>query len=148
MLPALNSDGNLPPGVHHVADWQEFSQVYGTTPHRRHLLTGLTAALKVLKAAGCATVYIDGSFVTSKSTPSDFDACWETRNVDPSLLDPVFLTFDRGRATQKAKYGGEFFPASAAANRGGDTYLNFFQQDKSTGQSKGIVAVNLQTVTL
>ena len=59
--------------------------------------------LENLKAAGCRTVYVDGSFVTSKELPNDYDACWEEAGVDPETLDPVLLTFDAGRATQKAK---------------------------------------------
>ena len=56
--------------------------------------------------AGCRTVYLNGSFVTSKTFPNDYDACWEEAGVDPAALDPVLLTFDPGRATQKAKYMG------------------------------------------
>lgn len=76
------------------------------------------------------------------------DGCWETAGVDPSKLDPTLLTFDNKRAAQKAKYGGEFFPASAIANRAGDTYLSFFQNDKATGNPKGIVGVDLTIVTI
>ena len=36
-------------------------------------------------------------------------------DVDPELLDPVLLTFDAGRRTQKAKYFGELFPAEMDA---------------------------------
>ena len=68
--------------------------------------------------------------------------------VDPDKLDAVLLTFDPGRAAQKAKYGGELFPASFAANSAGDTFLDFFQKDKSTGQPKGIVAIDLVTINL
>ncbi|MYC08219.1 MAG: helix-turn-helix domain-containing protein [Chloroflexi bacterium] len=63
-------------------------------------------ALENLRDAGCQTAYIDGSFGTDKEHPNDYDACWEEAGVDPYLLDPVLLTFDLGRATQKAKYLG------------------------------------------
>ena len=69
-------------------------------------MTGLKDVMTNLKDAGCRTVYIDGSFVTGKEIPGDFDACWEEEGVDPIILDPVLLTFDAGRATQKAKYHG------------------------------------------
>lgn len=29
--------------------------------------------------------YLDGSFVTSKDTPGDFDGCWEEANVTSTL---------------------------------------------------------------
>jgi len=116
---------------------------FGNTPWRRDLLTGLRAGLTSLRAAGCLTVYIDGSFVTGKDIPGDFDACWDIAGVDPTLLDPVLLTFADGRAAQKAKYLGEFFPSVADANPEGDAFLDFFQIDKETGEPKGIIALEL-----
>lgn len=88
--------------------------------------------------------YIDGSFVTAKVVPADYDACWEITNVDPTRLDPVLLTFDPGRAIQKAKYFGELFPASATEAGSGRTFLDFQQIDKETGDAKGIVALDLR----
>ena len=107
-------------------------------------MIGLKAALEDLKGAGCRTVYVNGSFVTSKESPNDYDGCWEETSVDPSLLDPVLLTFDRGRATQKSKYLGELFPASITADTGGLSFLEFFQTDKDTGEPKGIIAIDLE----
>src|SRR5688500_10638 len=83
---------------------------YGSTPHRLALLSGLKAAVDALRAAGCRRAYIDGSFVTAKARPADFDACWEVDGVDLARLDPVLMTFAQRRAAQKQKYGGELFP--------------------------------------
>ena len=101
----------------------------------------MTGAL--LRARSCRTVYVDGSFVTSKELPNDYDACWEEAGVDPETLDPVLLTFDAGRATQKARYFGESFPASVTADPEGLSFLEFFWTDKETGEAKGIVAIDL-----
>ena len=109
-------------------------------------MTGFKAALENLKRAGCRTVYLNGSFVTNKSVPNDYDACWEEAGVDPTVLDPVLLTFDPGRAAQKAKYMGELFPVSIVADTEGLSFLEFFQTDKSTGRPKGIVAINLGSI--
>ena len=106
-------------------------------------MAGLRAALENLKGAGCRTVYINGSFVTRKRVPNDFDVCWEEDGVDPVALDPVLLTFDPGRTTQKAKYWGKLFPASVISSAGGLSFLEFFQTDKETGKPKGIVAIDL-----
>ncbi len=96
-----------------------------------------------LKNAGCPIVYVNGSFVTAKEVPNDFDACWEETGVDPTVLDPVLLTFDPGRVTQKAKYLGELFPASAIASGDSFSFLEFFQTDKETGSPKGIISKDL-----
>ena len=143
MIPPFDPvTGNLPPGIH-VADWAEFTARFDTTPHRLRLLAGLKAALDALRIAGCHRAYIDGSFVTAKQVPGDFDGCWDVHGVDPLLLDPVLLSFANRRAAQKAKYGGELFLAHAMADPAGTRFLAFFQRDKQTGQPKGIVAIDI-----
>ncbi len=127
-------------------DWQEFSARFGTTTWRKELLRGLRLALDALKKAGCKVVYIDGSFVSNKPNPGDYDACWDPQGVDPSLLDAVLLTFDSGRASQKAKYRGELFIAWQSADRMGTAFFEFFQIDKDTGATKGIVAIDLEVL--
>jgi hypothetical protein len=92
------------------------------------------------------TVYIDGSFVTSKDFPGDFDGCWDVTAVDVAKLDPVLLDFNNGRAAQKARFLGELFPAQLPAGLGGRTFLEFFQVDKSTGMEKGIVVIDLRSL--
>lgn len=143
MIPDFESDGLLPPGIH-WATWQEIFDRFGTNEHRKALLTGLNEALNSLKTAGCETVYVDGSFVTSKETPGDFDACWDPANVDPRRLDPVLLRFEPGRATQKTKYGGELFISTMRNGNPGPVMLEFFQNDKDSGKRKGIVAIDLR----
>ena len=89
---------------------------FGHTPWRRQLLTGMLDAFRLLKIAGCARAYVDGSFVTAKQEPGDFDACWDAEGVDFDLVDERLLTFDHGRATQKAAFLGELFIADARAD--------------------------------
>src|SRR5260370_34264859 len=114
MVPGFDKDGNLPPGEHECM-WAELVARFGQTAHRQRLLTGLKAALDSLKAAGCARAYVDGSFVTAKVAPRDFDGCWDVAGVDPTRLDPILLTFANSRLAQKIKYNGELFPAQLVA---------------------------------
>jgi hypothetical protein len=144
VIPPFNAaSGHLPPGVHE-ADWGEFVARYGATSHRLALLAGLKAAIDALRAAGCRRVYVDGSFVTAKAAPADFDACWEAEGVDLARLDPVLMTFANRRAAQKRQYGGELFPADWPADAAGTNFLRFFQRDRDSGQAKGIVAIDLE----
>lgn len=146
MIPALSESGYLPPGVH-PATWSELEKRFGTSPHRRLLLSGLLSACSILSAVGCETIYLDGSFVSSKPVPGDFDVLWDPHGVDIlalSRLEPVFLEFGSSRAAQKAKYLGEFFPATMTEGGTGRTFLDFFQTAKDTGEPKGIVALNLR----
>ncbi|MGH2879026.1 MAG: DUF6932 family protein [Solirubrobacteraceae bacterium] len=71
MIPEFDERGNLPSGIHH-ATWTEIVTRYATTVHRRELLDGLLDALRSLKIAGCRTAYLDGSFVTAKTTFLDY----------------------------------------------------------------------------
>lgn len=142
MIPSFDERGNLPPGTY-PATWDEIVERYATNERREQLLDGLRAAIESLRDAGCSRVYLDGSFVTTKDVPGDFDACWEASRVDPGLLDPVLLDFSNHRAAQKAKYGGELFPAGVAAESRGTRFIDYFQRDRLTGAAKGIVAIDL-----
>jgi hypothetical protein len=114
VIPEFEAAGNLPAGIHD-ATWNEFATRYGTRAHRRRLLDGLRRALESLRDAGCAQAYINGSFVTAKDEPGDFDACWEVANVDSQLLDPVLLDFSDRRRAQKAKFRRRAIPRGAAS---------------------------------
>jgi hypothetical protein len=142
MIPELDERGNLPPGIHY-ATWTEIVTRYATSSHRRDLVDGLLDALRSLKTAGCTTAYLDGSFITVKAHPDDFDACWEPASVVPDHLDPELQEFSDKRAAQKARYGGELCPANWAADPSGTTYFEYFQRDPITRQPKGIIAIDL-----
>ncbi|MFT5042887.1 MAG: hypothetical protein ACI8TX_003880 [Hyphomicrobiaceae bacterium] len=136
---------HLPPGVH-TATWREIVARFGTNDTRSVILEGLRQALQALKQAGCRRVWIDGSFVTSKELPGDFDGCWDHSGVDFSLLDPVLLDFGGRREAQKAKFKGELFLAENPADGMGRLFLEFFQSDRD-GHSKGIIQINLEDFT-
>ena len=54
----------------------------------------------------------------------------------------MFFDFKNKRAAQKARFKGELFLAHGIAAPG-FTFLQFFQRDKNSGKSKGIVALDL-----
>jgi hypothetical protein len=140
--------GHLPPGIHE-ASWDEIAALFGYTAHRRHLLEGLRKVLLALKEAGCRRVYIDGSFVTAKEHPADFDGCWEVQGVDVDVLShraPALLSFRERRKAQKEAYGGEMFLAHMPADPFGTRFVDFFQQDRD-GNAKGIIAIDLRDLS-
>jgi hypothetical protein len=142
LIPEFIAGGLLPQGIH-PATLEEVLERFGGNERREQLLTGLVEALRLLRAAGCRRVYINGSFVTSKERPNDIDVCWDIEGVDPDALDPVFFDFDDGRAAQKARFGAEFFPAQVPEGVTGRTFLEFFQVDRQTGEPKGIIELRL-----
>ena len=134
----------LPPGVHQ-ASLQDVEESFATNSWRRELFDGLVEASLLLKSAGCSLIYLDGSYVSAKPKPGDYDACWDHEGVDPYKLDPVFLIFNDGRAAQKAAFKGEFFPAAMTNTETGPTFIDFFQVDRFTGTKKGILSISLTT---
>lgn len=145
MIPELTDIGSpwpvLPPGEHD-ATLDDIQQVFAQTPQRKQLFEGLKRGVEALRHAGCRKVYVDGSFVTGKPEPGDYDACWDTAGVDDTKLDRVLLDFTNRRRRQKKKFMGEFFPSAALAD-GQRTFVAYFQKDRYTDKPKGIIRVRL-----
>jgi hypothetical protein len=146
MIPPFAPDGNLPPGIH-WATWEEIIARFGWNEHRRTLLQGLRRALDELRAAGCRTLYVNGSFVTNKRAPGDFDACWDSAGVIRKLLPATIVAYDVARRGMRATYGGEIFVADDPADLYGTSFLDYFQFDKYTDEPKGILAIDLGSET-
>ena len=154
MIPEPNAEGNLPAGVHE-AEWPEIAARFGTTVTRRRLLSGLAEGLRLLMAAGCRRVWLDGSFVTASEValgrgPRDFDACWDIAGVDLSRLAlsaEEFFEFRPGHPGQKRRWSGEFFPVGGPVPPGGIDQVEFFQTDRAGG-AKGILLLSLDRALL
>lgn len=131
----------LPPGIH-PATLAEVATIFATNAKRRLLYDGLVLAATALRSAGCGKLYLDGSYVTAKSIPGDYDGCWDPAGMVRAKLDPVFLDFSNKRQAMKNRFGGEFFPSNAS-NTPTQTFLDFFQIEKFTGQAKGILLIVL-----
>jgi hypothetical protein len=143
MIPAFDEYGNLPPGMH-AATWEEIVDRFGRTPHRRRLLVGLGNALAALAVAGCRRVYLNGSFVTAKPQPIDYDGCWEIDGVDSTVIDSVFLGAD-SPARQTARYGGALYPVNALVDPGWEFMLDWFQHDRD-GNRKGLIVLDPRSI--
>jgi hypothetical protein len=142
MIPPFDASGRLPEGIH-PASWEEFAARFAWNNVRMRQFQGLKLAALSLAEAGCTRLYADGSYVTAKEEPGDFDACWDEEGVEQQLIDPVLLDFSNRRAAQQAKYRGATFPAHLVTDSG-ITVLEGQQMDYHTGQPKGIVVLNPQ----
>ena len=120
----------------------EVALAFATTPHRQWLFQGFQRVVEALRAAGCNSVFLDGSFTTGKPHPEDYDGCWDHMGMDFALLDPVLLDFSHKRAAQKRKFLGEMFPALSDSGPSG-TFLDFFQREKFSDEPKGIIRISL-----
>jgi hypothetical protein len=93
----------------HEATPEEIEARFGWNEHRQKMLLGLWEILLHLKRAHCTLAYLDGSFVTRKHKPADFDLCWQELSVDESLLPRVFFDFTQKRAAQRRRFGEKSF---------------------------------------
>jgi hypothetical protein len=142
----LNARGRLSEGIHDCT-LAEVEAVFGWNARRRQLLQRMTNAFHDLHAMGCPRVWLDGSYVTDKPEPGDYDAVYEHSGMDQAALKVALPElFDRaaGRPQMKARFGGDLFPnvVEAASSR---LFVDFFQLDRDyPGERKGIVTIDLQ----
>lgn len=134
--------GYLPDGLHTMS-LAQVSAAFTWNARRLWLNTGLVRAATALRGAGCRTIILDGSFVTAKEEPGDYDAAFDPVGVDGDLLDPVLLRHSDRRMAMKAKYLGDIFPWGATAcSKTGSTFRDFFRTDRA-GVPKGVVEIRL-----
>lgn len=141
MLPELE-EGALLPGIH-PASWADIEERFGWNHRRRTLLEGLRRVLDDLARAGCRRAWLDGSFVTDKEHPGDFDLVWNLDGVRLDELDPVILDVHHPRVAQQEKYSGDILPNVIEVGSG-MPFLDFFQQDALTGEPRGIVELRVE----
>jgi hypothetical protein len=143
MIPDFDNTGNLPEGVH-FATIEQLIERFDYNPKRAWLIDGLKLLIASLQKASCPLIYIDGSFVTSKGVPGDYDLCWSLVGVEETKVDPALLDFSpTGREKMEQKYRGDIFPAELPEGGTGKLFKDFFQTDKNTGEKKGIVAIKI-----
>jgi hypothetical protein len=139
VIPPFEPHSGLLPEGEHEATWDEVVDRFGWTARRRQLLDGLAEAVELLAAAGCERLWLNGSFVTAKDEPGDFDACWDPTGTDLDVLDEVILDLSSGRTRQKARFGGELFP-NVVESGSGLVFADFFKNERDGGR-KGIVVL-------
>ena len=131
----------LPPGIH-ATSFLEIETRFAINAVRRDLFGGFLVGASSLIQAGCNLLYLDGSYVTGKPVPGDYDVCWEPAGVDPRLLEREFFDFTKLREAQKKKFKGEYWPVVRDPVTG-YSFLDFFQNEEATGNRKGILSVRL-----
>jgi hypothetical protein len=139
MLPEFDASGNLPPGIHQ-STWEEITERYGKTERRRDLLKGLGNAISMLRDMGCKRIFLDGSFISNKVNPGDYDVVWDDTGLDLDLCFKECWTFFKSVYTQKQEFGGEFCYMSHPSN-----VLAYFQQDNRHTPilKKGIIELSI-----
>lgn len=144
----FNSRGRLPRGIHTVT-WQEFTRRFAYNPERQKLLRGLLRAIRLLRRVGCRTIYVGGSFVTTKEFPADVDVVWESADMSferVKRVSPIFFEMTPGSPEQKARFNSEFYPSEGIEELSGLCFLEFFQRDVEQRRRRGIVRIDITAI--
>ena len=139
MIPKLNKDGYLPQGVHR-AGLTAIKRRFGVSSRiRKELFKNMLSLVQLLRKhkGNVKKFLLNGSFVTSKESPEDFDCIL--------IVRPGF-DFDSPEARQ-LRQSKELFNAHILAAMEEDAIecrrlINFFGHDRD-GRSKGLLEVIL-----
>jgi hypothetical protein len=143
-VPALEANGWLPPG-HHEATWAEVIAHFrdGEGSHRAHLTDRLLSWKDALVAAGVqGLVLLNGSYVSGKENPSDFDIALMAqpdiqalKDMNPTLRELL----DSEHCERELGFSVFFFPNNSPML---DLLRSMWDQAKD-GTPKGVLEVSL-----
>ena len=146
-LPALREDGWLPEG-HHETTWEEIVAAFGGGPGspRAGVLARLLEWRDAARSKGLTgRIMLDGSFISRKPVPGDFDLIFVYDEATEALLnrDPEAQNLIDYSRCKEAGYG-DVFSMSAVMVREHPAFCrtDLFDTDKS-GRPKGVVEVSL-----
>ena len=142
MIPNFRDDGYLPEGLH-LATEAEITFRFGTaTTQRRRLTLRLRRWIELARGIAANRMFVDGSFVTTKSDPDDVDAVvWLGDDFMDRVSrgDIVAVELETMLLTRRPE---EIF--AAEDRRDWDDWVEFFSRTREAdGRRKGLVEVEL-----
>lgn len=143
MIPDFDTNGNLPPGIHE-ATIDEVRNRFSTNAPRNRLFILLLEVLSIFRDCGCPEVYLDGSYVTAKVEPADYDLCYEPTGIKAT---PNFYEFLTSKDTRKERYGGDIFPRMPVPPFHFDHVEHWQTDGRNNDVAKGILKIKLQNET-
>ena len=145
MIPALDQHGLLPVGIHDctLAEAEARFGRFQESEHRPRLWADFTAFLREVKMSGIVeSVWLDGSFVTSKSAPNDVDLILvvsASHDFSADLTPAEYNVLSKRRVFRR--FGFDMLVAGAGSERL-IRYVNFFQQVRfEPDRRKGILRI-------
>lgn len=133
MIPELNDNGNLPPGIHR-ASLAEIEGRFGkSTEIRRAQMQSLYWLADLAKRAGVERLIVNGSFVTDVFEPND---------VDCVVLAVRGFPRDR-RAAREMRIGLPFIHLQLVRRRRFDYFVNVLFATDNQSNAKGVIEVTL-----
>lgn len=139
VIPEFDEKGNLPEGVHD-ATVEEVRARFAYNPTRQKLFDAFLEVLEILQSCKSPEVHLDGSFITTKEEPSDYDMCWESTGVEPTDELREFLEL---REQRKERYLGDIFLRIPQPPYFYDHVEHWQSDSRQDDVVKGIIRINL-----
>jgi hypothetical protein len=146
-LPEFRDDGWLPEG-HHACSWEEVVAKFGGHPgsQRERVLRGLLDWRDRARDKGVSGwLVLNGSFVSAKENPSDFDTIFVFDDEASELMENDVETKRLLDYSNCKSLGFDMLGFSATLVREHPEWvpLDAFDRDKDTGKPKGVLEVVL-----
>jgi hypothetical protein len=130
----------MPPGIHTVT-LAEVEAKFAHNVKRKYLFVGLARVVGILIEANCPEVFLDGSYITKKEEPGDYDLCFEPTGLQPTELLRVLLSSKENR---KAEYLGDIFTRLPVPPYYHDHVAEWQRDGRNDDVVKGILRIDLR----
>lgn len=140
VIPEFDENGNLPEGVHD-ATVEEVGARFAYNPPRQRLFDAFLEVMDILNECNSPEVHLDGSFITTKETPSDYDMCWESTGVEQTDRLREFLEL---RELRKERYLGDIFIRMPQPPYFYDHVEHWQSDSRQDDAVKGIIRIRLR----
>lgn len=137
-IPPFNNYGCLPPGIH-VATMEAIRKRFAYNPKRKQLFFRFQSVVAMLASSDCPEVFLNGSFITSKEEPNDYDMCWEPCGIKATKEVRILL---QNPQNLKQQFLGDIRPRIPSPPYQIDL-VDHWQTDAG-GEAKGIIRINLR----
>ncbi|HEY4063237.1 MAG TPA: hypothetical protein VGM30_15130 [Puia sp.] len=123
--------------------YEEFVHHFGTNDERTQQITNALPFLRTFHSCGCTTVYVGGSFVSTKKIPGDIDLCFDLSGIDEEKIKkslPEFFDWSQlGRICRDLKCHILYF------NEKTTELLDMLKTDRYDNR-KGMVKLDLNDI--
>ncbi|MDP3507581.1 MAG: hypothetical protein Q8T09_06290 [Candidatus Melainabacteria bacterium] len=143
MIPESEKNGNLPPGIFE-ATIEEVEDRFSINFQRKKLFGLLLEVLAIFRNCGCPEVYLDGSYITNKDEPEDYDLCYEPTGINATS---EFYEFLKNKDRRKERYGGDIFPRMPEPPYHYDHVVHWQIDGRNDDAAKGILKILLRSET-
>jgi hypothetical protein len=130
----------MPPGIHTVT-LAEVEDKFAYNAKRKALFAGLNRVVSILSEANCPEVFLDGSYITTKEKPDDYDLCFEPTGLQRTEGLRALLAAKENR---KIEYLGDIFARLPEPPFYLDYVTNWQKDGRNDDVIKGILRIKLR----